>query len=501
MKKTLLTLSAVLVLFFLFTTRVTAQVYHFQEGFASNAPPNGWITTNVSYSNVHNHGLYTGAYSAKLKPNESFLIPKGLNTAGTLQFYIQVRDTTVADAFHIAVEKSYDKLTWTEISRDPCNLKDSAWQVVNITVNDNAAEIYLRFHATSLGGTATLGLCYIDDVSVTKLEAAPGDATLTDFTYNGATVEGFVATTLDYAVELPYSVGGVVMSGTPNNPSATMNITNPTNLRGTEAERTGTVLVTSPDGTSTKAYKIVFTMSRYIFSAGFVTAGSSLVPFPGWTTAYTYVSTTIPKGNHGIFPGTAAFKFIGGQETKVGYLYTSKYTNCDTLGFWLAVDVPVGIETLLIEKRVNGGVKQTIATIAPGDMSVDWQEFKYPIKENDSTEILFTPTLPSDSLSLTRIWMDDLYMTGKPIAQGIEKLSANDYLSVYPNPTQDYITLTMKDTRFSSIEVFNVIGTRIMSETIKGRGLTLDVRSYPEGVYFVTCRGSNSVCTAKFIKK
>jgi len=97
--------------------------------------------------------------------------------------------------------------------------------------------------------------------------------------------------------------------------------------------------------------------------------------------------------------------------------------------------------------------------------------------------------------------MDDLYMTGKPIAQGIEKLSANDYLSVYPNPTQDYITLTMKDTRFSSIEVFNVIGTRIMSETIKGRGLTLDVRSYPEGVYFVTCRGSNSVCTAKFIKK
>ncbi|MFZ4521284.1 MAG: T9SS type A sorting domain-containing protein [Bacteroidales bacterium] len=486
-------------LMLLLSGSLLAQVYHFQEGFVSNAPPAGWITTNVAWSTLHNNGLYTGTYAAKLKPNESFLICKAVNTADVLQFYCQVRDTTAATSFHMTIEKSTDKLTWTEISKDPFNKADTNWQVANIEVKDNSPVLYIRFHATALGGTAALGLIYIDDVSITKLSASPSDATLTDFTYNSATVDGFAATTMTYAVEVPYFVDQVVMGGTPNNPSATMTITNPTKLRGTEAERTGTVLVKAPDGVTTKTYSVVFTVSKYIYKTGFVTTGSSIVPFEGWTTGFTLVSATIPMGDHGTFPGPAAFKFIRGQPDKIGYLNTAKYVKSDTLGFWLAVDQSDGVESMLIEKRVMGGIKVTVANLASADLGPDWKEFKYAIKTDDSTEIIFTPTITPESL-VTRIFLDDIYLTGKPVIGGISKTESAVKISFFPNPATDYVTVNVNDPAYHTVELFDVTGNRIFNASVNGQGITIDLRSYPPGVYFVTCRSNGHVSTGKFIK-
>lgn len=108
-------------------------------------------------ASTHNNGLYTGVNSAKLKPNESFLICKVINTADVLQFYCQVRDTTASSDFHLMIEKSKDKLTWTELAKDPFNKADTNWQKINVDIKDNSPELYLRFHATALGGTAALG--------------------------------------------------------------------------------------------------------------------------------------------------------------------------------------------------------------------------------------------------------------------------------------------------------------------------------------------------------
>lgn len=499
MKKHLQKNVLALILLVFLSGSLIAQVYHFQEGFVTNAPPAGWIATNVAWSTTHNNGLYTGINSAKLKPNESFLICKVINTADVLQFYCQVRDTTVASDFHLMIEKSTDKLVWTEIKKDPMNKADSNWQVVNIDVKDNSPELYIRFHATALGGTATLGLCYIDDVSITKLAVSPTDATLADFTFNSGTVEGFTAATFQYSAVIPYYVGQIAMGGTPNNPSATMTITNPSNLRGTEAERTGKVVVKAPDGVTTKTYQVVFTVSKYIYNTGFVTVGASVVPFEGWSTAYTYVTTTIPMGDHGTFPGPAAFRFIRGQADKVGFLNTAKYVKSDTLGFWLAIDQGDGFEQLLIEKRILGGIKQTIANLVAADMSFDWKEFKYPIKADDSTEIIFTPTITAES-AVTRIYMDDLYMTGKPVIQGIEKTEAKVVISFYPNPAADYITISVNDKNYHTVELYDITGKKLFAAEVNGEGITVDLRKYPSGIYFVTCRGNSFVTTGKFIK-
>jgi hypothetical protein len=500
MKKTLPKLLISGLVIMLFATRLIAQSYHFQEGFASNAPPTGWLTTNLIWSTNHNNGLYTGDYSAKLKPNEAFLMTKPLNTADVLQFYVKVRDTAMADDFHLMIEKSYNKNTWIEIAKDPVNMKnDSVFQPCTINVTDGAPEIYIRFHATSVNGTASLGLCYIDDVSVTKLALSPSDATLTDLTYNGTSVSNFTATTMLYQVEVPYFVEQAVVAGSPNNPSATLTVTQPANLLGNEAERTGTVSVKSPDGTVTKDYKIVFTVSKYIFKVGFEKTGDGVMPLPGWTGGYTYTSTTIPMGDHGVFPGTAAMKFMRGQPDKIGFLITAKYTKADTLNFWLAVDQADGVEQLMIEKRVNGGVKIPIANITSGMMSADWQQFTYPVKETDSTEIIFTPTLTSEGL--TRIWIDDLSLTGKPRQVSVPEKQGSFTVEVCPNPATDFLTVRSNGNQYHSMAIYSITGTKVCSGNIDSQVTNIQVHSLEPGIYFLSLNGPDGRQTIKFVKQ
>jgi hypothetical protein len=478
-----------------------AQNFHFQEGFATNAPPTGWLMTNVSYSTNHNNGLYTGDYSIKLKPNESFAMMKALNTAAALQFYCKVRDTSMADDFHLMIEKSNNKVDWTEIAKDPCDMEnDSVFQLVNIVVNDASPELYIRFHATAVGGTATLGLCYIDDVSVTKLDASPSDATLADFSYNGISVPGFIATTFTYSIEVPYSVDQAVIAGSPNNPNATVTITQPTNLRGYEADRTGTIKVTSVDGTVSNSYKIIFTVSDYIYRVGFSVTGDGVMPLPGWRGGYTYTSVTIPMGNHGTYPGDAALKFMRGQPDKIGYLNTAKYIKSDTLSFWLSVSDPDGVEQLLVQKKVNGGVSVPLGLITSADMTGEWKLFTYAVKENDSTEIILTPTLTAEGI--TRIWIDDLAMKGKKVS-GLSVAENKNIIpvSVFPNPVNDILTVQLNGNQFNKLELSCSSGQKMKEQVISGQLVTTDISSFPTGVYILTLKGPNSVSTMRVIKE
>ncbi len=479
---------------------VKAQSYHFQEGFTSNAPPSAWIGTNLIWSTNHNNGIFPGDYSAKLKPNESFLMTKPLNTADVLQFYVKVRDTSAASDFHLMVEKSYDKNNWTQIAKDPCNMKnDSVFQQVTINVTDPANEIYLRFHAVSVNGTAALGLCYIDDVSVTKLALSPSDATLTDLTYNGTSVPGFTASNLMYPVEVPYFVESALVGGTPNNPAATVTLTHPANMFGNETERTGTVSVKSPDGTVTRNYQIIFTVSKYIYKVGFEKTGDGVMPLPLWSGGYTYTSATIPMGNHGVFPGTAALKFMRGQPDKIGYLNTAKYVKSDTLNFWLAVDQADGVEQLLIEKRVNGGVKVAIANLTATNMSDSWQQFTYKIGEDDSTEIIFTPTLTAEGL--TRIWIDDLSMTGKPRQVSISEHNSGSRVAVGPNPVTDWLSIQSNGMDYQYVSIYTVTGQCVFTGEIKSSRMKIPVSQLKPGVYFTSLRGVPGSHTVKIIKQ
>ncbi len=95
---------------------------------------------------------------------------------------------------------------------------------------------------------------YVDEESI--------NANLAYLNIDGISVNGFNPDTTNYNVTLPYgtTLVPVISANTPQNNGTSPNIYQAINLTGTEQERTATVIVTSPDGSVTKTYKVVFSV-------------------------------------------------------------------------------------------------------------------------------------------------------------------------------------------------------------------------------------------------
>ena len=97
-------------------------------------------------------------------------------------------------------------------------------------------------------------------VNITIAATGPvisSDATLSALTYNGTSVQGFAAGTLNYDVELPAGTVQVpTVSATANESHAIVAVTQAAGLPGTAS-----VLVTAEDGTTTKTYTVTFTVA------------------------------------------------------------------------------------------------------------------------------------------------------------------------------------------------------------------------------------------------
>jgi len=88
------------------------------------------------------------------------------------------------------------------------------------------------------------------------------DATISDLMVDGVSIDGFSPAQLTYNVVLPTSTTEVPpVTAVTNNDSAVVSVTDATNLTGTEAERTSTVLITAEDNLTTKTYLVIFSLA------------------------------------------------------------------------------------------------------------------------------------------------------------------------------------------------------------------------------------------------
>jgi len=85
------------------------------------------------------------------------------------------------------------------------------------------------------------------------------------------------------------------------------------------------------------------------------------------------------------------------------------------------------------------------------------------------------------------------------IAVGINKRSISD-LYIFPNPTQNYLTIETNQSGRYIIEFTSINGQEIYSGEIEGNSHQLNLSSFQKGVYFITIRSKGFVTTRKIIK-
>jgi hypothetical protein len=85
---------------------------------------------------------------------------------------------------------------------------------------------------------------------------------------------------------------------------------------------------------------------------------------------------------------------------------------------------------------------------------------------------------------------------------GINETTINLELSVYPNPTTDYLTLKVEKTEGLSYQMYDLQGKIIASKIVKSTSTNISLEGQPTAIYFFNVLKNNQlVKTFKIIKK
>jgi hypothetical protein len=278
--------------------------------------------------------------------------------------------------------------------------------VINASnLNGSEAERTTKVLVTAEDGTTTITYNVVFAIYI------PGtNATLVDFSVDGSTVDGFDPGTFDYNVILPSGTIDIpTVTFTTADENATGVITNASNINGTREERTTTVLVTAEDGTTTKPYKLVF--SVYIPGtdaslAGLTIDGTPVDNFTSETFDYQVLlpfgSITVPSVtftmsddkataiilNAGSLDGTEA------ERTTRVLVNAEDGTTTSTYKVVFSIYVP-GTDAFLSDLSVNG---TKVEGFAPGNFAYQVQ---LPFDAGNVPSVTFSASDPKATVKVT----------------------------------------------------------------------------------------------------
>jgi glucuronoarabinoxylan endo-1,4-beta-xylanase len=79
--------------------------------------------------------------------------------------------------------------------------------------------------------------------------------------------------------------------------------------------------------------------------------------------------------------------------------------------------------------------------------------------------------------------------------------TANQNVNVYPNPANNQLIVSSERLTVAEIKIYNVIGELVYSSKVNTAKTTIDVSSYPVGLYFIGVQTATQSINKKFIKQ
>jgi hypothetical protein len=93
---------------------------------------------------------------------------------------------------------------------------------------------------------------------------------------------------------------------------------------------------------------------------------------------------------------------------------------------------------------------------------------------------------------------DDIKIEKVTITTGIKTIAANDAISIFPNPTTGILNITSVEAN-SSIEIINIIGEKVYTNTLVKGNNVVDLSSLANGSYFLKLNSNNTTTTKKVV--
>ncbi len=127
---------------------------------------------------------------------------------------------------------------------------------------------------------------------------------------------------------------------------------------------------------------------------------------------------------------------------------------------------------VLWAKSADDGFGSGVATDASGNAFI--------------TGFFSSPTITFGSITLTRAGNNDIFIAKLNGTTGIEEISSNNSISIFPNPATSSFTLQLKaQVRDAEVAIYDVLGKEMMRNKMTGTSMEIEKGNMPSGVYFI----------------
>ena len=175
---------------------------------------------------------------------------------------------------------------------------------------------------------------------------------------------------------------------------------------------------------------------------------------------------------------------INSQSVSGGVPFTERP---NTFSGWYRAE-PVGGDTYsLIAVLINENTGDSVGVaIFEGNTTVsNWTEFIEPFQYlNQQTPTLLQVTMfASDPLNPqdgSTVWFDELDY--QSITVGLTETERSS-INAYPNPANDMVFFNISESERAVVEVYNMLGLKMLETTISGINNRLDVSALSAGTY------------------
>ncbi len=111
---------------------------------------------------------------------------------------------------------------------------------------------------------------------------------------------------------------------------------------------------------------------------------------------------------------------------------------------------------------------------------------------NSYAEIVFPGSITQISIrmtgrssSSTDSWLvDNVLLTGEKLATGINSVSKNNSIKIYPNPANDLVHISRSVNANEVLNVYNALGEVVITKELTKENESLSISTLPNGFYF-----------------
>ena len=393
----------------------------------------------------------------------------------------------------------------------------------NMAVNPRDIISQIVFTHVNLSNT---GPIYIDNIYFWRESVDPNtDATLSDLTLDGATINGFAPTTFTYNVELPNGTATApVVAGvaTQAGGGATVDVTQAPGVPGS-----ATLEVTAINGTTTQVYTVNFTEAP---------AQPPAAPTPPAINTISVISdvyTNISVPQVDTFGGTLTnfdLNFDGNEEARLitggsGFQFNffpfgsfiditpAQFLHLDIYCDNLADNDILRIRLLDPDPGANGAniARVQLSAAQSGTwVSVDLElpsggnlndfgdidSAGAPVDLSQLSLIQFNTLDLGSSLASKEVYLSNIYFYGGALSTADETLGQ---LKVYPNPSNTQWTISSVST-IEQIQLFDILGKQVINLNPSNNEVVIDANSLKDGLYLAKVSTANGSSTIKLIK-